>query len=532
MDERRRIRINIRIGTVLSYLTILVGMLVSFFYVPFLISKVGKTQHGIYNFVNSIISWMSFLTVGIAGSYVRFATKYNKERGEEGTGKINTAFIYILSAGALIGVILLVILLLFIQYGVIPLENYTADEKKLISSLFIIGIIHLAFYFATMFFNGFNVYKNNLILVRGIALGIAIITPILTIPFLMMGYDVTSVAIVKLAVDVVTLIIYVLFSFLSEKITFSKFANSRERNNLIKEILIFSFFVILYVTIDTITKSSEKIVLGFYGLPNLVSVFALGRSFLDYTFLAVAYVSANYIQVINEKIAGGKNEEVDNLFLRLSKVNLFILFFIYGGYLASGEAFINAWLGNSGFSEVELRQIFTIGAVLILANIVPFSQQSVVDIQRGFNKHKIPTLVLLVSAIVNFILMSIVINFIPSDYIVLGLLLSSAITTIISQVIIMNIYNKKELHLNIKKYFFNLLKMSLITAIPVIVCYVLFGLIFDLTQSLQPLYVFLIEGITFVIIFAVTFFIFERNFVSYHFKRIFKRTKRNSNSQL
>ncbi|MDY0139538.1 MAG: hypothetical protein RBR50_07555 [Candidatus Izemoplasmatales bacterium] len=59
MNEQIRIRKNIRIGLILSYLTILVGVVFTVFYTPFLIESVGKVEHGIYTFVSSIVSWLS-----------------------------------------------------------------------------------------------------------------------------------------------------------------------------------------------------------------------------------------------------------------------------------------------------------------------------------------------------------------------------------------------------------------------------------------------------------------------------------------
>ena len=109
--------------------------------------------------------------------------------------------IYVLLIGAVIGILAGIVLLSLIYSGVISLHGYSSSEKQLIYKLFIIGIINLLFQFATIFFNAFNTYKNNFILVRGIALAISIFSPIFTIPFLIKGYGILSVSIVKFFID-------------------------------------------------------------------------------------------------------------------------------------------------------------------------------------------------------------------------------------------------------------------------------------------------------------------------------------------
>lgn len=526
MQENRRIKINIRMGMILSYLTIIVGIIVTIFYTPFLISKVGKVEHGIHNFVNSIISWMSILTVGFAGAYVRFATKYNKEEGEEGLKKINSAFIYVLLIGAAIGILAGIVLLSLIYSGVISLQGYSSSEKQLIYKLFIIGIINLLFQFATIFFNAFNTYKNNFILVRGIALAISIFSPIFTIPFLIKGYGILSVSIVKFFIDLIALIVYFFFSFISQKIRFIKIREFAEKKEIIKEILIFCLYIIFYVTVETITQSSEKIILGFMGLPTLVSIFALGRAFLVYTHHAAIYISANYIQIINDKIMSKKHDEVNDLFIKLSKAGLLMTFFIFGGFLVTGDVFVRAWLENSVYTFNEMKQIYWIAVWLMFAYIIPFSQTSAIEIQRGYNKHRVPTIILLISAIFNMSLMILLVKLLPSEYIILGTLLSTVFTTLVTQGIVLNIYYKKVLKLDIRKYFMCFIRNAIITFIPILICVLIFKLAIDLTQFMNMKLVFLIEGMTFVVLYVSVLYFFERELVTLAIKKVFRKLNR------
>ena len=510
MNLEKNIRLNIRLGILLSYLTIIVGIIVTIFYTPFLIAHVGKVEYGIYTFVSSIVSWFSILTVGIAGAYVRFATKYHSQQLAEGVAKINSAFSIVLFFAALVGVAGGLITFGLLYTNIIPLNSYSVSEKNLIFQLLLIGIAHLLFSFVIIFFNAFNTYKNNFIVVRGIALLIVILNPLITLPFLLIGGNVITVSLVKFAVDVFALTLYLLFTFFSKrKLTFKKFDDINEKKNIIKDILSYCMFIMIYVTIDTINKSSDKLVLGFLGLPTMVSIYGLGRAFLEYAYLATVYISANYVQIINQKITDGKPDEVNQIFVRLSNVALLLMFFIFGGFLLTGETFVHSWLANSRYTQSELNQLYWIALALIFVNIVPFSQVIAVEIQRGYNKQLKPTIIILVNAIINILLTLTLILLTPRSFAIWACLISTVATTFITHWVILNIFYKYELMLDVKTYFFSFIRKAFTTLLPVLATYLLYNVIIELNLSSGWL-TFLIIGITYTGFFISSLFLFER----------------------
>lgn len=523
MEANLKLRTNIRVGIVISYLTILAGIVVTIFYTPFMINSVGIVEHGIYSFVSSIVSWFSILTVGIAGAYVRFATKYNTERGEIGVGKLNSAFSYVLFFGATIGIVFGIVTFILLFWNVIPLNAYSTYEKNLIFQLLFVGIVHMLFSFVIMFFNAFNTYKNKFIIVRGIALLVVIITPIITVPFLLNGFNVLIVSLVKFAVDIFALILYFLLTvFQKSKLRFIKISDTYEKKIIIKEIVYFCVFIMLYVTIDTINKSSDKLVLGFFGLPQMVSIYGLGRAFLEYAYLATVYISANYIQIINQKIIENRKEEINLLFLKLSNVALLLMVYIFGGFLVTGDIFVSSWLANSAYTRPEMNQIYWVALTLIFINIVPFSQVSAIEIQRGYNKHLRPTLILLITALTNILLTILLILIMPRENAVWACLISTTITTVVSQWFILNIYYQKELFLDIKKYYSLFAKRIIIVLFPIVITYLLFKLT-NLEILMSGWVAFVVEGLCYTSVFVTSLFIFERKTVANYFAKFNKK---------
>ncbi|WP_278453838.1 hypothetical protein, partial [Thomasclavelia spiroformis] len=52
-------------GVILSYVSIVLNMLISLFFTPFLISSLGDAEYGIYRIVQSFAGSLSIMTFGI-----------------------------------------------------------------------------------------------------------------------------------------------------------------------------------------------------------------------------------------------------------------------------------------------------------------------------------------------------------------------------------------------------------------------------------------------------------------------------------
>ena len=62
-------------GSILSYIYIILSNTVSIIYTPFFLGMLGQTEYGLIATANSITSYLSLLSMGIGGSYIRFNAK-------------------------------------------------------------------------------------------------------------------------------------------------------------------------------------------------------------------------------------------------------------------------------------------------------------------------------------------------------------------------------------------------------------------------------------------------------------------------
>ena len=61
-----------KLGTILSYLNIFLSNTISLIYTPYMLRMLGQSEYGIYGTAQSFISYLSILSFGIGGAYIRY----------------------------------------------------------------------------------------------------------------------------------------------------------------------------------------------------------------------------------------------------------------------------------------------------------------------------------------------------------------------------------------------------------------------------------------------------------------------------
>ena len=99
-------------GVILSYLGLIIDILSSIIYVPFLLRSLGQAEYGIYSLTTTISSYLLLLDLGIGNALVRYMAKYRVNKEDENQSKFYGLSIIFYTAIFLIAVIVGVILCL------------------------------------------------------------------------------------------------------------------------------------------------------------------------------------------------------------------------------------------------------------------------------------------------------------------------------------------------------------------------------------------------------------------------------------
>ena len=85
-------RSQIKIGALLGYVNIIVNVLVTVFYTPFMLGLMGQNEYGLYSLVTSIIAYLSVLDMGFGNAMVRFIAKNQAKKDVKKEHEIDGLF--------------------------------------------------------------------------------------------------------------------------------------------------------------------------------------------------------------------------------------------------------------------------------------------------------------------------------------------------------------------------------------------------------------------------------------------------------
>ncbi len=451
--ERKIENKNIKIGIILSYLLLAFNVLSGVFYTPFLLSCVGEGNYGLYSFVLSITSWFTVLSSALLPCFVRFATLDEKKNGD--VKKVSSVFFCFLLLFALLALLVSSILILLFKTGAILLSQYTQVEKNTIFILLIISSVTVIFSILTSIFDTFVLYKREFIYSRSIALASNIFVVVFGFILLKCGFNIVSIMVVNSIGTFFVSASYFAFSLFKLKFKLTAI-NFNKDKPLFKEIIVFSSFLLLNQIVNNINNQVDQTILGIFVTAEAVTTYTLAQSFKTYySSLSIAF-SSSFVPRVHEYVANNKKNECDTLFIKISSIQLFIVFLVTGGFAVCGREFINGWLNK------PRDDIYIISLILLFINTVPLSNNISVEIQRAMNKHKFRAIIYFGIAIINIIISVLLVILLPLKFKIAGCVIGTVVAIVAGGWIALNIYNEKIIKLPMKKYWLAFLKYFLL----------------------------------------------------------------------
>ena len=433
-------------GTLLSYLHILVSNTISIIYTPYMLQTMGQSEYGLTGTASSFISYLSILSFGIGGAYIRFNTRCRASGDREGERQLNGMFLTVFSCLAL--------LVLIGGLGCIALARQLVGNTFTANELYKLRVILLLLTINMMITFVFNVvmmalqaYEKYLVL-RIVALLTSILTPIVNIIALKIGGRAIAITAISLIVSISCYIFYFVYARKAIKLEFS-FRGFRK--DVMKEIFVFSGFLFLNTITDQITFSTDNIVLSAVKGTGAVAIYTVGANFKGYFQQFSSAISSVFAPSVNLMVAQKQDmKELDSLFVRVGRVQFYVVSLVLLGYISIGQNFVRMWAGQ------EYSDAFYIGLLLMLSVCIPSFQNVGLEIQKAFNKHKARSIVYFCIALLN------VVFTIPFARIWggIGAATATLFTTFFGYVVFMNYYYWKHIGLDIVgfwKSIFNIL---------------------------------------------------------------------------
>lgn len=450
---------QIKIGSVLSYLQMFLGIIIGIAYTPVMIRLLGQSEYGLYNTVSSTISMLSILSLGFNSSYIRYYAKYKREDNEEAIYKLNGLFLIVF---LIIGAIALACGLFLNENLQLVFKNgLTETEYGIAKILMLLLTINLTVSFPMSVFSNIISAHERFIFLKLLGMLKTVVSPLVTLPLLLMGYKSIAMVTVSVSIAIVSDIIYVIYVFgnLKQKFVFHSF-----EKGFFKSLLVYTSFIAINLIVDQINLNIDKLLLTRYKGTIAVAIYSVGFSLETYYQMfstAISGVFTPRIHLIYNNIElalEDKHRQMSELFTKVGRIQFAILALIASGLVFFGQSFIGFWAGE-GYEES-----YYVALLLIIPITIPLIQNLGIEIQRAKNKHQFRSIVYLIMAVINLVLSI----FLCQKYGAVGSAIGTAISLIVANGIIMNIYYQNKMGIEIVSFWKNICRMSVGLIIPVV----------------------------------------------------------------
>ncbi|MBR3180614.1 oligosaccharide flippase family protein [Candidatus Saccharibacteria bacterium] len=441
-----------KLGAVLSYVSIFASTLIQLLYTPFLIKCLGQSEYGLFSLVSSIIGYLTVLDLGFGNAIIVHTAKYHAAGENEKAEKLHGMFhlIYVV-IGIIAGIIGAIVALNTERiFG----ATMTSEELNKMRTMLLILSLNLFLTFSFSIYSSIITANERFVYQKILAIINTIAKPLLMIPLLFMGYKSIALCVVITIINVAVLVSNYIYckKNLKAKTKFQGFDKK-----LFSTIFGYSFFIFLTHIVDKINWSADQFILGAVSGTIAVSVYS-AASQLNTMFINLSTAISSVLLPKMSKMIGknARPEEFTEEFIKVGRIQYYVIFLMTSGLILFGKCFIRLWLGDD-FSEA-----YQVALILIIPLSFPLIQNLGLSIMQAMNKYKFKAISTAIMSGFN-ILISI---FLAQKYGAIGAAIGTAIALVICNILIINIYYYKVIKINVLKFWKQIISMTIIFAIP------------------------------------------------------------------
>lgn len=450
---------QLKVGAVLNYVVLIINTLVNLLYTPYMLRMMGQSEYGLYSLVASVIGYLTILDLGFGNAIIRYTAKYRAEGKIEEQYKMFGMFLVLY---LIIGVIAFCAGLgLYFNVDNMFGDTMTNVELDHARIMMLILVFNLAFTFPMSIFGSIMNAYERFVFPKIITILRIILNTSIMILLLSQGYKAIAMVSLMTIFNVITLLINFVYCLrrLHFKITFGRF-----RWDFLKEVSIYSLWIFLNAIMDRVYWSTGQFVLGAVAGTVAVSVFAVAIHLESMYLQFSTAISSVFLPRVTSMVALNANdEELSNLFIRTGRIQNLIMCLILFGFIVFGQQFVNLWAGY------EYSDAYIMTLAFFISLYAPLIQNMGITILQARNQMRFRSLLYICLAVLALIAEVIFAKLWGG----IGCAMAVAIALIIGQGIIMNIYYYKVQHLNIMRFWTEILKMD---AAPFLLTFVAFYL--------------------------------------------------------
>lgn len=457
-----------------------------------MLRMLGQNEYGLYSLVASVISYLTILDLGLGNAVIRYTAKFRAENKKDEQYEMFGMFFVLY--------LIIAIIALFAGAALyFNVENIFGNAMSVLELekarlMILMLVFNLAFTFPMSVFGSIITAYERFVFPRVVNIIRILLNTFVMVCLLKMGYKAIAMVIVQTVFNVITLLLNYIYCMkeLNIKLYFRKF-----RWPFIREVSIYSFWIFLNVIMDRVYWSTGQFVLGAMVGTAAVAVFAVAIQLQGMYMQFSSAISSVFLPKVTGIVtASDDRKTISDLFIRTGRIQYAVMSFILSGFIVFGKQFIVLWAGP-GYEDA-----YMISVMFFVSLLIPLIQNLGITILQARNQMKFRSLLYIVIAMIALVLQI----FFSRRWGGVGCAIAVSGALIVGQGLIMNIYYSRKQGIDIRSFWREICKMSVVPAVVSVVFMIM------LRHVILGNWLSLATAITlFIMIYLPFFWIFSMN---------------------
>lgn len=447
---------QLKAGVVLNYVVIFLNTIVGLLYTPYMLRMMGQSEYGLYSLVASVIAYLTVLDLGFGNAIVRYTAKFRAEKKTEEQYEMFGMFFLLY---LIIGIIAFGIGLgLYFNVDTLFGNTMTAVELDRARIMMLLLVANLAFTFPMSIWSSIIQAYEDFVFQKSLNIFRIILNTVVMICLLHFGYKAVAMVVVQTIFNVLTLVIN--FIYCRRKLNIHIYFRFKHFHwGFLKEVAIYSFWIFLNAIMDRVYWSTGQFVLGAMVGTAAVAVFAIAIQLEGMYMQFSTAISSVFLPKVTAMVATNRSrKEISDLFIRTGRIQYIVLAYILSGFIIFGRQFIELWAG-AGYSDA-----YMISLLFFIPLTVPLIQNLGITILQARNEMKFRSVLYIIIALVSLAMQIVLTRYFGG----IGCAMGVSGALVVGQILIMNVYYRRRQDLDIKTFWKEISKMSIIPIVLII----------------------------------------------------------------
>ncbi len=422
---------QIKIGAILSYVSIAVNIIAGLIYTPWMIQKIGTGQYGLYTLANTLIT-LFVVDFGLSTAASRYVAKYHAEGNQE---KANNFLGAIYKLYLLIDLVIFAVLLGIFFFIDVIYVKLTPTELEQFKVVYVMAALFAVVKFPFVTLNGvLNAYEKYIplkladLLYRVLLVGS-------TVAALLMGGGLYALV----ALNALSGIVLIIYKLIVVKLTTPVKVNfAYSDKSLYKEIFGFSIWVAVASLAQRLIFNISPSILGIVASSTAIAVFGVVTTIEGYSYTVTSAIHGMFMPRISRIYAKGDSDKsLTPLLLSVGRFQYGLNGLIIAVFAVVGPLFLKLWMRNNDIGPEYMSVYY--GAMLVMVPGIFYNSLEIANTALIVEKKvKLQAYIMIAVGLINVVL-----SFLLSSWLgVLGACLSIFAAYIVRALAFLVVYHR------------------------------------------------------------------------------------------